>query len=99
MGFLRFFISARKALPRVIPLFCDTRVPLHLKAAAVAAALLIVSPLDVFGDIPFIGLLDDAALLLLAANVFVFLAERATIRRATPYSPEPRIVTPRALLP
>lgn len=54
----------------------DVRVPLALKASTVAAALLIISPIDVFGDIPGLGLLDDAALLSLLCYWFVRLASR-----------------------
>jgi len=49
-------------------------VPFWLKAAAVVAALLIVSPIDIFGDIPVLGVLDDAILLALVVNGFVALA-------------------------
>ena len=65
---------------RVLPLMRDERVPAGLKIAAGAMAVLIISPLDVFGDIPVLGLFDDAVLLTLLAMVFVMLATRATQR-------------------
>ncbi len=51
-------------------------VPLHLKLIAGVLALLIVSPLNILGDIPFLGLLDDVALLSLLAGWFVSAAAR-----------------------
>jgi uncharacterized membrane protein YkvA (DUF1232 family) len=77
---LRLFAATRRSLPRVFPLMRDAAVPMWLKAAAVVAALLIISPLDLLGDIPILGLLDDAALLLLACSLFVTLAERLRAR-------------------
>ncbi len=74
MRLFRLFNAARKSLPRVLPLMRDARVPVSLKALAGVAAVLIVSPLDVFGDIPVLGTLDDAALLTLAAVWFVRIA-------------------------
>jgi uncharacterized membrane protein YkvA (DUF1232 family) len=78
----RLFAVLRSELPRLIPLFRDARVPLWSKILAGAAAALVVSPLDVLGDIPLIGLLDDAALLLLIAHLFVAYAERVTRMRS-----------------
>jgi uncharacterized membrane protein YkvA (DUF1232 family) len=49
-------------------------VPLHLKIIAAALALLIISPLNLLGDIPFLGLFDDVALLGLLAGWFVGMA-------------------------
>ena len=68
----------------------DKRVPLGLKAGAAAMGLLIISPLDIFGDIPVLGLFDDAVLLTLLATLFVALASRLTEKDVTP----PRNVTP-----
>lgn len=76
MRLFRLFAAARKALPQVVPLMRDARVPVALKALAGAAAVLIVSPIDIFGDIPVLGALDDAALLTFAAVWFVRLAAR-----------------------
>jgi len=101
----RLFFVARRALPRIVPLFRDSRVPLYLKAGAVGAALLIVSPLDLLADIPIVGLLDDVVLLMLAANLFVFLAERALAHFSGGFAShdgfarETRLVRPRALNP
>jgi uncharacterized membrane protein YkvA (DUF1232 family) len=82
MVFLRFLRAVRRSLPAIVPLMRDVRVPGWLKVAVVALAVLIVSPLDVFGDIPVLGLLDDAALLALLANAFVMLAARHTAEAA-----------------
>lgn len=56
----------------------DARVPLTLKFGALAIAVLIISPIDLFSDIPGLGLLDDAALLSLVCYWFVRLASRHT---------------------
>jgi uncharacterized membrane protein YkvA (DUF1232 family) len=71
MLLLRVISATRRALPRIVPLLRDVRVPLWLKLASCVAALLILSPLDLFGDIPIVGALDDALLLALVVNGFV----------------------------
>jgi uncharacterized membrane protein YkvA (DUF1232 family) len=55
------------------------QVPLHLKLIAGALALLIISPLNILGDIPLLGLLDDVALLSLLAGWFVSVAARHAV--------------------
>jgi uncharacterized membrane protein YkvA (DUF1232 family) len=72
---LRLF-RARTGFLRVLPLMRDERVSTSLKLFAAAAALAIVSPLNLLGDIPIVGLLDDAVLLGLLATIFVNLATR-----------------------
>jgi uncharacterized membrane protein YkvA (DUF1232 family) len=62
----------------------DERVPTLLKAATAVMAFLIVSPLDIFGDIPILGLFDDAALLTLLCMLFVFLGTQAIEKNVTP---------------
>lgn len=54
----------------------DARVPFALKGLTFGLAILIVSPIDLFGDIPVLGLLDDAALLSLLCYLFVRFASR-----------------------
>ena len=78
MNILRLLMATRSSLPRVLELMRDVRVPLWLKVAAVGAAVFVISPLNVLGDIPFLGFFDDAALLLLIANQFVKFAGRHT---------------------
>ena len=63
----------------IVRLYRDGRVPAWLKMAGLAAAVLIVSPLDPFADIPFLNVLDDAALLMLAARMFMGLAPAAVV--------------------
>jgi len=63
----------------IIRLYRDVRVPAWLKMAGLAAAVLIVSPLDPFADIPFLNVFDDAALLMLAAKMFLGLAPAAVV--------------------
>ena len=52
------------------------RVPLHLKIIAGLLFLLIISPLNILGDIPLLGLFDDVALLGILAGWFVAAAAR-----------------------
>jgi uncharacterized membrane protein YkvA (DUF1232 family) len=52
-------------------------VPLYLKLIAGGLALLILSPIDVLGDIPLLGLFDDVALLALLAGWFTHAATRS----------------------
>lgn len=87
--------SAFRNFQRVLPFMRDERVPFAWKAAAVTMGLLIVSPLDVFGDIPILGLLDDAVLLTLLAMAFVALCSWAIEKNLTPErNATPRNVTP-----
>jgi uncharacterized membrane protein YkvA (DUF1232 family) len=68
---MRLFLAAKTAIFRTFPLVRDARVPMSLKLIAAAIALLVISPVDVFGDIPVLGALDDAALLTLLCIWFV----------------------------
>jgi len=76
MRALRLLIAARSAIVRTVPLMRDVRVPLALKGIAAALALLVISPLDLFGDIPGLGVIDDVALLTLLCMWFVHQAGR-----------------------
>ena len=71
MGFLRLLLSSRQNLIRAFALVQHPRVPLRLKLMAVAAAVFILSPLNILGDIPLLGIVDDAALLALLLGWFV----------------------------
>jgi uncharacterized membrane protein YkvA (DUF1232 family) len=90
---LRLWGSIRTALPRVLPLFRDPAVPLWLKIATGALAALIISPLDLFGDLPVVGFADDAALLALLATAFVQVAMKLQGLRGE-RSPEHRVGPP-----
>lgn len=65
-----------------MPLMRDARVPMNLKIGTALIALLIVSPVNVFGAIPLVGILDDAVLLTLLCSAFVRLAARSITRTA-----------------
>jgi len=97
VNFLKILATTRRAVPRILPLFRDARVPLWLKIATAVSAVFIISPLDIFSDIPIIGLLDDAALLALLANLFVMFADRSLMRNVTPAAA--RVVSPATLKP
>ena len=97
MRLRRFLDTIRTSLPRVVPLMRDPRVPAWLKIGAVALGVLIVSPVDVFGDIPGLGLLDDAVLLALLVNAFVALGLRHAMRPAA--SPADEAARPKRARP
>ena len=84
MKFIRMLVRAKTAIFRTIPLMRDARVPGALKAGAAVLAVLVISPLDVFSDVPVLGVLDDAALLTLLCMAFVAIAERMVMKRAVP---------------
>lgn len=96
MNVLRTIRTAWSRIPQVWTLFRDARVPRALKIAAAALAVLIVSPLDLLGDIPIVGAFDDLALLALLVNLFTTLASRAITKAEIARSP--RRVGPSALL-
>ena len=75
----RWFRTIRNAFRLAIPLLRDARVPLPLKATTVLAALFIVSPLNILGDIPILGFFDDAALLGFLLNAFIHFAPRSVV--------------------
>jgi uncharacterized membrane protein YkvA (DUF1232 family) len=56
-------------------LFRDSRVPLRAKAILVAAMLYVLDPIDFLPDFlfPFLGALDDLAVIILAARWFISL--------------------------
>ncbi len=89
---MTFFNRARNLLdiPRtwrlLTRLFVDGRVPSWLKLSTLAAAILIISPLDVFSDIPFLGPLDDVALLMLLAQLFVSMCPQDAVAEANGFA-------------
>jgi len=72
----------------------DQRVPQWLKAGTVVGAVLIISPLDLFGDIPILGILDDVTLLAILATVFVNVATKMLQQTV---DPPMRVVAPTQL--
>lgn len=78
----RLLFSALRNWRRALPLMRDERVPTALKAGTALLGVLILSPIDVFGDIPVLGVLDDAVLLTLLCSAFVVLATRLTMKPA-----------------
>jgi len=93
MRVFRLLSSARTLLPRVFPLMRHPGVPLAAKVATVVGAMFIVSPLDILGDIPVIGFIDDAILLSLLGTAFVRFGE-SHLTRTGQGRAEPKIVTP-----
>jgi uncharacterized membrane protein YkvA (DUF1232 family) len=77
MSIVSFFSRARQLfdLPRttrlLMRLYRDGRVPGWLKLAGVAGAVFIISPLDLFSDIPLLGPIDDIALLYMLSQMFI----------------------------
>ena len=84
MALPRLLFAAAANFKRAWPLMRDERVPLALKAGAGLLALLILSPLDVFGDIPVLGVLDDAVLLTMLCTLFVWAATQVVESNVTP---------------
>jgi uncharacterized membrane protein YkvA (DUF1232 family) len=78
MRVFRFFrlFRAWRSFGTALRLMRHPEVPLHLKLMAGVAALVILSPVNILGDIPLIGLFDDVALLALLAGWFVGAAGR-----------------------
>lgn len=66
---------SRRQLARVPALLASGHVPLRVKLVALGAALLILSPLNILGDIPLLGIADDVALLGMLMAWFVRTAE------------------------
>ncbi|MGZ3498053.1 MAG: hypothetical protein ACXWNK_09880 [Vulcanimicrobiaceae bacterium] len=83
MKLLRTILTARQGIFRVLPLMRDERVAFNLKAVTIVLALFVISPFNVLGDIPALGLLDDAALLLILSTWFVSQASKQVERRVT----------------
>jgi uncharacterized membrane protein YkvA (DUF1232 family) len=92
MMLMTFFSRARQLLDlpqtwRLLTrLFIDGRVPSWLKLTTVAAAFLIISPLDLFSDIPFLGPLDDIALLMLLAQTFISMCPQDAVADANGFA-------------
>lgn len=63
----------------IVRLYRDVRVPSWLKIGGLIAAALIISPLDPLADIPVLNIFDDAALLMLAAKMFLALSPAAVV--------------------
>lgn len=76
MRFFRFFrlFRAWRSFARAFRLLRHPEVPVHLKVMAIGLALLILSPLNLLGDIPLLGIFDDVALLGLLAGWFIGMA-------------------------
>ncbi len=74
MGLLRLLLTSRRTVVRAWRLARDERVPKRLKVGAALGLLLILSPINFLGDIPLLGLVDDAALIGLLLSWFVRVA-------------------------
>jgi len=74
--FLSMISAVVAKIPRLFPLMRDARVPLWSKIGVVLLAALVLSPFDLLSDVPVLGVVDDATLLLFIVNVFVNFAER-----------------------
>jgi|HubBroStandDraft_4_1064222.scaffolds.fasta_scaffold615323_1 uncharacterized membrane protein YkvA (DUF1232 family) len=79
IGKTKFFASLPAYGRLLVRLYRDERVPTALKIGGLAAAALLVSPLDPFADIPFLNMLDDAALLMLATRLFFMLCPAGVV--------------------
>lgn len=68
---MHLLVASRRNLVRSFALIQHPRVPLRLKLLAIGAALFIISPLNILGDIPLLGIIDDAALFAILLGWFV----------------------------
>jgi uncharacterized membrane protein YkvA (DUF1232 family) len=68
---MKLFWALRKNAMRVARLFLDRRVHPGLKLLTALAGIIIVSPVDLFADVPGLGVVDDTLLLALLAWIFV----------------------------
>jgi len=89
--------ALRKQAARVGRLFVDQRVPMSLKMLTGLGALLIMSPVDLLGDIPVLGMVDDTLLLVALAWLFVRLCPPAVVAEYTAAAQAGRLknITPR----
>jgi uncharacterized membrane protein YkvA (DUF1232 family) len=99
MRILRFFRLFRvwRSFGSALRLMRDPGVPLHLKAITGALALLIISPVNILGDIPLLGLFDDVALLALLAGWFTGAASRCASQATIEGELVPVVVDARTL--
>lgn len=63
----------------LVGLYRDPRVPSWLKLGGAAAAVFIISPLDILSDIPLLGPIDDIALLIMLAQFFINVSPRDVV--------------------
>lgn len=90
MNVLKYLVGRQATVRRAVSLMRDARVPSALKIGTVVAAVLIVSPLDVFGDVPIVGFIDDAVLLTLLLAAFVWMAQRVSAKEQQAIAGLPR---------
>ncbi|MGQ9730985.1 MAG: YkvA family protein [Candidatus Zipacnadales bacterium] len=78
---LRFLIHLPNFIKLYVRLFRDKRVPLFPKVLLVGALLYVVSPIDVLSEItiPFVGVIDDVAIIALALRAFIPLCPRNVV--------------------
>ena len=65
MNLLRFLPAVRKTGFAALAALANRRVPGRLKVWALVAIAIVLSPLNILGDIPLLGVVDDAGLLAL----------------------------------
>jgi len=82
MNIIRLLTNLPRLAGQTLKLITDARVPLRLKLLLAAGVLFILSPLNILGDIPLLGMFDDVALLGFLANWFV----RASVGYVSPYA-------------
>jgi uncharacterized membrane protein YkvA (DUF1232 family) len=94
LGLFRSLVSHIRLAVRLIR---EPRVPLTAKAVPAAAALYLISPVDVIPDVlPLLGQVDDLVLLLIALRAFITVCpapavsfHRESIAERRPFRPMP----------
>lgn len=77
MGLLMLFARSPRLIVQAHRLLRHPGVPPRLKLLTAAGAALILSPIDLFGDIPVLGLFSDSVLLALLLAWFVRVGTRS----------------------
>jgi uncharacterized membrane protein YkvA (DUF1232 family) len=77
MGLLMLFARSPRLIVQAYRLLRHPGVPSRLKLMTAAGAALILSPIDLFGDIPVLGLFSDSVLLALLLAWFVRMGTRS----------------------
>ena len=75
----RILLDVPRMAKLLLGLYRDPRVPAWLKIGGAAAAVLIISPLDIFSDIPLLGPIDDIALLIMVAQFLINVSPPAVV--------------------
>lgn len=92
MYLLRLAYTLRTSFQRAVEHFLNPRVSTKRKVLALIAVAFVLSPINILGDIPLLGIFDDVVLLGFVLNWFVRASERELFRGQTPFESQGAIV-------